>query len=156
MLSTRTLRLAGALALMALIGVITGTAIASTKAATVRIWTDHDRLAAVQKVAGDWASSHGVTVQVVEKDFGKIRDDLATVDAATAPDVIVAAHDWTGQPAANGLVVPLYPRKATLAQFPKYALNAFAYGTAVKKLLGIPVARESVALVANTKLVKAP
>jgi maltose-binding protein MalE len=156
MLKTRTLRLAGALVLMALMGVIAATAGASTKAGTVRIWTDHDRLAAVQKVAGAWANSHGVNVQVVEKNFGTIRDDLATVDAATAPDVIVGAHDWTGQLAANGLVLPLYPSKATLAQFPKYALGAFSYGTAVKKLFGIPVALENVGLVVNTKLVKVP
>jgi maltose-binding protein MalE len=156
MLKTRTLRLAGALVLMALMGVIAATAGASTKAGTVRIWTDHDRLAAVQKVAGAWANSHGVNVQVVEKNFGNIRDDLATVDAATAPDVIVGAHDWTGQLAANGLVLPLYPSKATLAQFPKYALGAFSYGTAVKKLFGIPVALENVGLVVNTKLVKVP
>jgi arabinogalactan oligomer / maltooligosaccharide transport system substrate-binding protein len=156
MLSIRKLRLVGALALMALIGVIAGTATASTKAGTIRIWSDHDRLPAVQKVAGAWATSHGVTVQVVEKNFGNIRDDLATVDAATAPDVIVAAHDWTGQLAANGLVVPLFPSKATAALFPKYALNAFSYGTAVKKLFGMPVALENVGLVVNTKLAKVP
>src|SRR6476620_8581876 len=85
MLKTRTLRLAGALVLMALMGVIAATAGASTKAGTVRIWTDHDRLAAVQKVAGAWASSHGVTVQVVEKNFGNIRDDLATVRVSSRP-----------------------------------------------------------------------
>ena len=73
------------------------------QAAAAHYPTIADYLAAVQKVAGAWANSHGVTVQVVEKNFGNIRDDLATVDAATAPDVIVGAHDWTGQLAANGL-----------------------------------------------------
>ena len=120
------------------------------------IWSDHDRIAAVTKVANAWAATHGVSVQVVEKDFGSIRDSLATVDPATAPDVVVGAHDWTGQLAASGLVLPLYPSKATLAQFPKYALDAFSYGTAVKKLYGAPVAVENIGLIVNTKLAHVP
>jgi arabinogalactan oligomer / maltooligosaccharide transport system substrate-binding protein len=123
---------------------------------TIVIWTDHDRNAAVTKVAGDWASSRGVTVKVVEKAFGDIRDNLKTVAAADAPDVIVGAHDWTGELAANGLVVPLFPKTAVKAQFPGYTLNAFSYGTAVKKLYGAPVAVENIGLVVNTKLAKVP
>lgn len=122
----------------------------------IRIWTDKDRKAALEKVAGQWAASKGLTVEVVEKDFGKIRDDLKTVQAETAPDVIVGAHDWIGQLAADGSVVPLSPRKATRAQFPAYALGAFSYGTAVKRLYGAPVALENIALVVNTKLAKVP
>jgi maltose-binding protein MalE len=97
-----------------------------------------------------------VNVVVVQKDFGRIRDDLKTVQPETAPDVIVGAHDWTGDLAASGLVVPLNPRAATKAQFPGYALDAFSYGTAVKKLYGAPVAIENIGLVVNTKLAKVP
>jgi maltose-binding protein MalE len=120
------------------------------------IWTDSDRAAAVTKVANAWAASNGATIQVVTKNFGDIRDNLGTVAAADAPDVITAAHDWTGQLAANGLVQPIYPSKAVRAQFPSYTLNAFSYGTAVKKLYGIPVAVENIGLVVNTKLAKVP
>jgi len=136
--------------------VVASPAMSQHKAQNLVIWSDHDRLAAVTKVANAWAATHGVSVQVVEKDFGSIRDSLATVDPATAPDVVVGAHDWTGQLAASGLVLPLYPSKATLAQFPKYTLNAFSYGTAVKKLYGAPVAVENIGLVVNTKLAKVP
>lgn len=66
----------------------------SGAAATLRIWADADRKASVEKVANAWGKKAGVTVTVVQKDFGKIRDDLKTVDLATAPDVIVGAHDW--------------------------------------------------------------
>jgi maltose-binding protein MalE len=120
------------------------------------IWTDSDRAAAVTKVANAWAASSGATIQVVTKNFGDIRDNLGTVAAADAPDVITAAHDWTGQLAANGLVQPIYPSKAIRAQFPSYTLNAFSYGTAVKKLYGMPVAVENIGLVVNTKLAKVP
>jgi maltose-binding protein MalE len=127
-----------------------------SNATNIVIWTDHDRNAAVTKVANDWASSRGVTVKIVEKTFGDIRDNLKTVAAEDAPDVVVGAHDWTGELAANGLVVPLFPKKATLTQFPSYTLAAFSYGTAVKKLYGAPVAVENVGLVVNTKLAKVP
>ena len=85
-----------------------------------------------------------------------IRDNLKTVDSAAAPDVIVGAHDWTGELAANGLVLPLFPSKAILKEFPSYAINAFSYGTAVKRLFGAPVALENIALVTNTKVAKVP
>jgi arabinogalactan oligomer/maltooligosaccharide transport system substrate-binding protein len=131
-------------------------AVASSKETVVVIWTDQDRQAAVTKLANQWAASKGVTAKVVVKDFGSIRDNLGTVNAADAPDVFNAAHDWTGQLAANGLVQPLFLSAAVRAQFPSYTLNAFSYGTAVKKLYGVPVAVENIGLVVNTKLVKVP
>src|SRR5262245_55193686 len=123
---------------------------------SIRVWTDKDRKTAVEQVVGEWAKTKGLTVEVVEKDFGKIRDDLKTVQPESAPDVIIGAHDWTGQLAADGLVLPLNPTAATRAQFPSYALAAFSYGTAVKRLYGAPVALENIALVVNTKLAKVP
>jgi len=76
-----------------------------------------------------------------------------TVKAENAPDVIVAAHDWTGDLAANGLVLSLFPTKALKKQFPKYALDAFSYNG---RLYGAPYALENVGLVVNTRLVKVP
>jgi len=78
------------------------------------------------------------------------------VAAADAPDVVMAAHDWTGQLAANGLVEPLILNAATRKQFPSYTLNAFSYGTAVKKLYGVPTQVENIGLIVNTGLVKVP
>ena len=128
----------------------------SATGGTLTIWTDKDRRADIERIAKAWAARRGVTVVVVEKNFGDIRDQLKTVAPATAPDVIIGAHDWTGQLAADGLVLPLSPKKATLRQFPKYALDAFSYGTAVKRLYGSPVALENVGLVVNTRLATVP
>ena len=153
---TRLWSLLGILAVALAALVVAIPAVASNKDTTLVIWTDQDRQAAVTKLANEWAASKGVTAKVVVKDFGSIRDSLGTVNAADAPDVFNAAHDWTGQLAANGLVEPLYLSKAVLAQFPVYTLNAFSYGTAVKKLYGVPVAVENIGLVVNTKLVKVP
>lgn len=141
----------------AVAAVAASAAVASHKAGpTIVIWTDANRAPAVTKVANAWAATNGATIKVVSKDFGSIETNLGTVAATDAPDVVVAAHDWTGQLAANGLVVPLYPSRTVLAQFPKYTLNAFSYGTAVKKLYGLPVQVENVGLVVNTKLAPVP
>ena len=142
-------------AIVAALAVIAPTATArpeTAKATTVRIWSDADRFAAVSKVAKAWGAARGVDVQVVQKQFGNLRTDLATVQAETAPDVLVAANDWTGELAANGLVVPIVPRAALKKQFPKYTLDAFSYG----RLYGAPVATENIGLVVNTRLAKVP
>ena len=120
------------------------------------IWADKDRKPAVEQVANTWARSRGVNVEVVQKEFGDIDDDLATVRAENAPDVIVGAHDWTGKLAANGLILPLFPSAATRRSFPTYSLDAFSYGTAVKRLYGAPVALENIGLVVNTRLAAVP
>ena len=144
-------------AFAAILAGVAGSVHAAVKATpTLVIWTDADRKSAVTQVANQWGAARGVNISVVQKNFGDIRDALGTVAAADAPDVIVGAHDWTGKLAANGLVSPLYPKKATLKQFPAYALGSFSYGTAVKKLYGAPVAIENVGLIVNTKLVKVP
>ena len=148
-------RAAGAL-LAAMLVAAVGMSTASAKVQagpTLTIWTDASRAPAVTQVANTWAAANGATVKVVTKDFGSIRSNLGTVAAADAPDVVLAAHDWTGELAANGLVEPLYPSASIKAQFPKYTLDSFSYGTAVKKLYGIPVQVENIALLVNTKLV---
>ena len=80
------------------------------------IWTDQDRKAAITQLAQQWGAARGVDVNVVVTDFGSIRDKLGTVAVADAPDVTLAAHDWTGQLAANGLLEPLYLNAATAKQ----------------------------------------
>src|SRR5262245_47937030 len=159
MLRSRTVRLAAfaALTLFAVL-VVAGTVSAARSATTntLTIWADSDRKPAVDRIASAWGATRGVNVVVVQKEFGKIRDDLGTVQADSAPDVIVGVHDWTGQLAANGLVVPITPRSTLRSQFPAYALDAFSYGTAVKRLYGAPVAIENIGLVVNTQLAKVP
>jgi arabinogalactan oligomer/maltooligosaccharide transport system substrate-binding protein len=143
--------LAGALS--ALVGAqIAPAAGHKASAGTMRIWTDGDRKAAITKVANAWAAKSGVSVQIVQKEFGDIRSQLATVKAEDAPDVIIAAHDWTGELAANGLVIPLVPKAAALKAVPAYARKAFTYG----KLYGMPVALENVGLFVNTAIAKVP
>ena len=157
MLSTKmAARTLAALVVASLAAIALTSTASGADATTIRIWADKDRLAAVTKVAQAWAATKGASIEVVQKDFGQIRDNLKTVQSETAPDVIVGAHDWIGELSANGSIVPLFPSAATKKQFPAYALDAFSYGTAIKKLYGAPVALENIALVTNTKLAKVP
>ncbi|HVP74588.1 MAG TPA: extracellular solute-binding protein [Gaiellaceae bacterium] len=151
----------GTLLVVAIAGFLAALAgsIHSARAAglTLTIWCDQTRKDAVTQVANEWAAKNqGVTINVLVQDFGSIRDKLGTVDASTAPDVVVGAHDWTGQLAANGLIEPIYLSAAVKKQFPAYTLNAFSYGLAVKKLYGVPTQIENIGLVVNTGLVKVP
>ena len=114
---------------------------------TIVIWTDSNRTAAVKSLfSAGWG---GAKVSVVTKDFGAIRDDLGTVKADAAADIIVGAHDWTGQLAADGSIVPLTLSSASSAAIPGYALNAFSYNST---RYGMPTQLENVALVRNTTL----
>ena len=146
-----------AVVLVAILAALAGSVKSAVAAGPViTIWTDQNRKAAVTSVATAWANARGATVNVVVKDFGSIRDNLGTVAASDAPDVIVGAHDWTGQLAANGLVEPIFLKPAVKKQFPLYTLNAFSYGLAVKKLYGVPTQIENIGLVVDTGLVKVP
>ena len=42
------------------------------------IWADSGKAPVIKKAVAPWASAHGVTVNVVVKDFGKVRDELIT------------------------------------------------------------------------------
>ena len=157
---------AAAVAAATIAGGISGSAAAAPEAKTsagkagatltVRIWADRNRKADVEAIAGPWARRRGLNVQVVEKEFGDIRDDVKTVAADNAPDVIVGAHDWVGKLAADGSIVSLRLRQSVTKQFPKYALDAFSYGRTRSALYGVPVAVENIGLVVNTKLAAVP
>jgi arabinogalactan oligomer/maltooligosaccharide transport system substrate-binding protein len=163
---TALLAVAAAAVFAALAATVTGSADAkqasgataqgSSATTALRIWTDSDRKAAVERVARNWARSRGVSVDVVVKPFGDIRDGLKTVAASNAPDVIVAAHDWTGELAANGSVIPLVPKKSALKPIPLYARQAFSYGRTTSRLYGMPVTLENVGLFVNTKVARVP
>ena len=101
------------------------------------------------------AQGKNVNVQVVQKELRP--DPLPDDDGRRrqGAGAIVGAHDWTGELSANGPSCPSAVRGDEEA-VPAYALNAFSYGTAIKKLYAAPVALENIALFTNTKLAKVP
>jgi arabinogalactan oligomer/maltooligosaccharide transport system substrate-binding protein len=118
-------------------------------AGNIVFWTDADRAPAVRTL---FANGYmGSTVTVVVKDFGKIRDDLATVTPDAAPDVIMGANDWVGELAVNGSIVKLNLATKAKAGLSAGAVQAFNYNG---KQYGTPVAVENIALITNASLIK--
>ena len=148
----RTLRTLGLGTVAATLGL--GSLLAATPANaadnTITMWVDQKRIANYREVFPGNTYA-GYTINLVPKDFGKLRDDLATVSADSAPDVITGAHDWTGALAANGLIVKLNVPSATIKSLFPYALQGFRYGTGI---YGIPTQIENVAMITNKNLIK--
>jgi arabinogalactan oligomer/maltooligosaccharide transport system substrate-binding protein len=123
------------------------------EASSLVVWADTPQQASIQRSAATWGRA---PVTVVVHSFSSIQADLKTVTPENAPDIIIGQHDWIGDLVTNGLVLPIFPSAATKAQFPQYALDAFSYGIALKKLYGAPYAFDNVGVVVNTQLVKVP
>jgi len=99
------------------------------------VWVDTPQHASIEKSAATWGRA---PVTIVVHAFSSIQADLKTVTPENAPDIIIGQHDWIGDLVANGLLLPIFPSVVTKAQFPQYALDAFSYGIALKKLYGAP------------------
>jgi len=138
-------------------GLNQGTSVSRASAGTLLIWADRDRERDITSLANAWGRKRGVAVKVIAKaEQSNIRADLITVKADNAPDVILGAHDWVGQLAANGLIVPLVPKKSAIRYIPKYTRDAFSYGKTTSRLYGMPTHVENVGLFVNTKLARVP
>jgi len=102
----------------------------------------------------------------IKVDYENYQDLRATVQAAaavgqpgTGPDVFTWAHDWTGEMAEAGYIIPLdqYLPPETLQDLKKQFLSvAYEAGTYKLRLYGLPWAAEAIALVINTKMVSTP
>ena len=99
----------------------------------------------------------GVTVNVVQKEFGDIRDNLEHRPARERARRDRRRARLDGRARGQRPRRPARPdARRSKKQFPAYALDAFSYGTAVKRLYGAPVALENIGLFVNTKLAKVP
>lgn len=116
---------------------------------TLTIWADDTRAKPITEIAQKFEKDKGVTVKVVQKDFGKIRDDLISQGpSGEGPDVVIGANDWTGKLVTNGAVAPIeLGDKAS--QFQQVALDGFTFDG---KLYGLPYSTENIALIRNTTL----
>jgi arabinogalactan oligomer/maltooligosaccharide transport system substrate-binding protein len=127
----------------------TPTSAAPSASGTLTIWADDTRARPLTEVGKKFQTEKGVTVKVVQKDFGKIRDDLISQGpTGNGPDVIVGAHDWLGKLVQNGAVAPveLGDKKA---QFTEVSVSAMSYEGQV---YGLPYAVENIAFFRNTTL----
>ncbi len=116
---------------------------------TLTVWVDSDRAAVLKDVAAQFKEEKGITVKLVTKDFGDIRDDFITqAPTGKGPDIIVGAHDWLGKLVQNGVVAPLELGDKA-GDFQDVAIKAMSYEG---QTYGLPYSVENIALLRNTDL----
>lgn len=116
---------------------------------TLTVWVDADRATVLKDVAAQFKEDKGITVKLVTKDFGDIRDDFITqVPTGKGPDIIVGAHDWLGKLVQNGVVAPL-ELGDNVGNFQDVAIKAMSYDG---QTYGLPYSVENIALLRNTDL----
>ncbi|MBB1495423.1 maltose ABC transporter substrate-binding protein [Propioniciclava sp. MC1595] len=123
---------------------------AAPAAGSLTIWVDETRIDDFKALGEDFVSASGVALDVVQKPTGDIKTDfVAQAPTGEGPDMIVGAHDWTGELVSNGLISPIeLGDKGKLAD---NTIAAFQYDGA---LYGVPYAVENIALVRNNKILQ--
>ena len=123
---------------------------AAPAAGSLTIWVDETRTNAYKALGEDFVSASGVALDVVQKPTADIKTDfVAQAPTGEGPDLIVGAHDWTGELVSNGLISPIeLGDKGKLAD---NTIAAFQYDGA---LYGVPYAVENIALVRNNKILQ--
>jgi len=119
------------------------------------IWCSEVQVSILQKLGDEFESLYGIPVEVQQVTFGDIRSKFLTAaPAGEGPDIIVGAHDWVGELAANGLLLSLdYFTGQKRANYLESSLKGFEYGG---KLYGLPYGSEAIALIYNKELVPEP
>lgn len=126
-----------------------GSTDAPEAAGTLTVWVDADRAGVLKDPAAEFTAETGVKVNLVQKDFGEIRDQfISQVPTGKGPDIAVGAHDWLGTLVTNGVVAPV-ELGDTAADYEKVAIDAWSYDGQV---YGVPYSIENIALMRNTAL----
>jgi arabinogalactan oligomer / maltooligosaccharide transport system substrate-binding protein len=136
-----------ALALSALV------APSANAAEEIVVWADESRgpnLAKVIAAKGDWVA--GYTVKVVSfSSFDALKEAFDKATDASGPDIVVAANDWVPSGAKSGKLAPITLTAAVKARFNPTQFLDLTYN---KKLYGVPVDINNVAMIYNTDLTK--
>jgi len=150
--TSRSLIMTGAMAAATAV-VLAGCAPAEPEApqfeGSLTVWVDADRAGVLEDIAAQFEEERGVTVELVTKEFGAIRDDFITqAPTGNGPDIIVGAHDWLGKLVQNGVVAPLeLGDKAS--EFQEVAVTAMSYEG---QTYGLPYSVENIALLRNVDI----
>lgn len=116
---------------------------------TLTMWVDETRIDSMQPVVDAFQEETGIEVELVQKLSSDIRTDfVAQVPTGEGPDVVIGAHDWTGEFVNNGVVAPVELGDKA-GEFAESAISAFAYDN---QQYGVPYAIENIALVRNNSL----
>ncbi|MEV8518024.1 maltose ABC transporter substrate-binding protein [Dactylosporangium sp. NPDC051484] len=118
-------------------------------AATLTIWADDQRSAALKPFAEAFGKANHVEVQVqaVSKDLQT--NYVTAAQSGKGPDIVVGAHDWIGNLVQNGTIDPIQLSDSQKSAFADVAVKAVTFNG---QLYGVPYAIENLALIRNTDL----
>ncbi|WP_210751874.1 sugar ABC transporter substrate-binding protein [Nocardiopsis alborubida] len=117
---------------------------------TITVWADDERAVALTTFAEAYSRTLDAQVEVIVVDHEELRASfLSTYTSDMGPDVVVGPHDWTGELAEAGAIVPVGLGARDADAFTPGALEAVTHEG---RVYGIPYATENVALVRNTDL----
>ncbi|NUU96042.1 sugar ABC transporter substrate-binding protein [Marinitoga sp. 1135] len=118
------------------------------------IWCSEKQPDFIKTYGEKFTRDTGILVEVQQVNFGDIKSKFLTAaQAGEGPDIIIGAHDWVGELAANGLIDSIPFSAIETDKFAKSGLDAF---TVNGKLYGVPYAIEAVALLYNKDYVEEP
>lgn len=124
---------------------------AAATAGELTIWVDETRIDVFKEIGTAFTASSGVALDVVQKPNTDLKDDfIAQAPTGQGPDLMVGAHDWTGDLIKNGLIVPVELGDSVDG----LAATAKAGFTNGGQLYGVPYAIENIGLVRNNAIVK--
>ncbi len=152
-LRKRSLATALVLALAASGAIVAPSFAADTASKTVTIWSGATSAKDDEQtpIIAAWAKTQGITINVVYKK--DIRNEfIKAVPEGKGPDLMVGAHDWTGQLVGAGVVAPIVIGSLG-NQFSKDMKSGFTIGG---KLYGMPIYSENIALIWNKRDGKDP
>ena len=121
---------------------------AATSARTVTIWSGAADAKSDNQtpIIAAWAKTQGITINTVYKK--NVRDEfIKAVPDGKGPDLMVGAHDWTGQLVGAGVVAPV-ALGGLSNSFSKATKSGF---TVNGKLYGMPIYSENIALIWNKR-----
>jgi len=113
------------------------------------IWADETRTPVLKEFVKDFENTVGVKV-TVEEHVETLREDFLTAAAqGQGPDIVVGAHDWSGQFAADGVIASVTLNADQQGTLNEASVKAF---TVDGNIYGVPYAIENLALIRNTDL----
>lgn len=120
-----------------------------TASTTLTVWVDADRAPVLKDVAAAFEDESGISVKLVQKDFGKIQEEFVQqVPTGKGPDITIGAHDWLGNFVTNGVVQPIELGDIE-EDFQPVSITAMSYEG---QTYGLPYSIENIALLRNTEL----
>jgi maltose-binding protein MalE len=119
------------------------------------IWAGEDIAGVLGKFQRDFQSAFGVTVTFeINNDLNSLREIfLARARGGEDVDVLVGPHDWVGELAVQGAVLPAVVSSEQRATFVDWTTKVLSVGG---QLYGIPATMDTVVLLRNTDLVPDP